>query len=173
MEKTFTPLAGQSRQEREAAALEDRFVYGAAIAARSCITWNDFLSKNYEFRGLCSDAGHRAQFENFRSRALHDLNAGRKPQIDPAAEVEAIRSQRRAEYERQNMERRYDVLKDDLMKFAFDGKPWETVQRELLHDDASPWDRSLYQRACREIGIAEPVAEDQTEAAFKSGFYAE
>lgn len=169
--KTYTPAAGETMQERKLAELEDGFTFDSAVAAGEYKTWDQFLSENYTYRGLCADASHRARFEALRSQALSDLHAGRKTEIDPHAEVAAVRERRRQEYQKMDMDRRYGVIKDTLMESAFNREPWETVAKKLAFDNLSAWDHELYQRACKEAGLdGEPAAPDHS-AAFAQGFY--
>lgn len=169
--ENYRPLAGETMSERKTAELEDNFAFQSACAAQKYKTWDQFLSENPTFRGLLNDGAHRTRYEQLRSRALYNLHTGSKEQIDPNIELQLVRDKRHKEYERQNVERRYEEVKDAFMQAAFNGKSWQTVEKELLSDDQSPWDESLYRRACKEAGYEPTDKPDQSEENFKQGFY--
>lgn len=168
MAKQYTPLAGQSSQERRTAAWEDDFTFQAATSAQAYKTWDQFLSENHRFRGLLDDAGHKGKYELLRARALDNLRRGTKERINPDEEVRAVRRRRLQTYEEQNKERRYSQMKDVFLQAAYRGESWETVENEL--QDPTPWDHELFGRACAESGISEPIAPDRNAEAFKKGF---
>ena len=170
--KTYIPLAHEERQARQKADLEDRFIVAAVVDAQGYKTWSEFLLGHVELKNLCNDAEHREKFEHLRAQALYNLASRNKKQLDPAAELQKVRERRFKEYDTQNTERRYKEVRDDFLKAAFDGKSWQDVTRE--REDLTPWDHSLYQRACKEVGLdAEPAAPDPGEEAFLTGFCAD
>lgn len=165
----YRPPVGTDYISREKAAFEDRYTLAAADAAKAGKSFDEFLATDFDYRTMCNDQQHRADYARMRKNVSMDKVRGTET-FDPLKELSAVRQKRYQRYDAERKAEQYMQLRDVLLQYASDCQPWSVVRREL-GDRLVPDCEEFYKQARREAGTAnEPDKTDPWDEAMRSGF---